>query len=109
MNLVRAVSSEGFGRIKYNTRVRRSLETDMRFRAYFERETDDLPHFYLAQMKKDLGPLWQWLPEGALDHDPNAYLRSVEPSARSVHRTEPKHQRVAHEQPLVGQSVYVTP
>jgi hypothetical protein len=25
-------------------------------------------------MRKDLGPLWQWLPEGALDHDPNAYL-----------------------------------
>jgi hypothetical protein len=23
-----------------------------------------------------LGLLWEWLPEGALDHDPNAYAES---------------------------------
>ena len=28
MNVVRAVSSEGFGRIKYHTEVRRRLDTD---------------------------------------------------------------------------------
>ena len=27
----------------------------------------------------DLGPLWQWLPENALYHDENAYLKSQEP------------------------------
>ncbi len=27
-------------------------------------------------VKKDLGPLWRWLPEGALYHDPNAYLKA---------------------------------
>jgi hypothetical protein len=27
-------------------------------------------------VRKDLGPLWRWLPQGALYHDPNAYLKS---------------------------------
>jgi len=29
-------------------------------------------------MKEELGPLWEWLPEGAIFHDQNAYLNSVE-------------------------------
>ena len=77
MNVVRAVSSEGFGRIKYNTEVRRQLESEPGFRSYFEQETNELPDFYAAQVRRDLGPLWHWLPKGAVCHDPNAYLKSV--------------------------------
>lgn len=77
MNVVRAVSSEGFGRIKYHTEVRRRLDTDRQLRRFFEQETTQLPQFYLELARKDLGPLWEWLPEGAMDHDPNAYLKSV--------------------------------
>jgi hypothetical protein len=81
LNVVRSVSSEGFGRIKYYTNVRRRLDTDRQFRGYFERETTELPQFYVDQVRKDLGPLWEWLPEGALHHDPNAYLKSTEESS----------------------------
>lgn len=77
MNVVRAVSSEGFGRIKYHTEVRRRLKTDLPFRRYFEQETTELPQFFVELARKDLGPLWEWLPKGAMDHDPNAYLKSV--------------------------------
>ena len=77
MNVVRAVSSEGFGRIKYHTEVRRRLDGDRQFRRYFERETSQLPQFYVNLARKDMGPLWDWLPAGAMDHDPNAYLKSV--------------------------------
>jgi len=77
MNVVRAVSSEGFGRIKYHTEVRRRLDTDRQFRGYFEQETTKLPEFYVDLARKDLGPLWEWSPAGAMDHDPNAYLKSV--------------------------------
>jgi hypothetical protein len=74
MNLLRAVSSEGFGRLKYHTEVRRRLDVDREFRPYFEQETARLPRFYKSRVRADLGPLWRWLPEGALDHDPNADL-----------------------------------
>jgi hypothetical protein len=76
MNVVRAISSEGFGRIKYHTEVRRRLEADPQVRRYFEGETTELPQFYLDRIREDLGPLWQWLPRGALYHDQNAYLKS---------------------------------
>ena len=77
MNVVRAVSSEGFGRIKYHTEVHRRLEADRGYRSFFEQETTSLPRFYQDLVQKDLGPLWEWLPAGALFHDPNAYLKSA--------------------------------
>ena len=78
MNFVRAVSSEGFGRIKYYSKVRQLLDEDRQFRSYFEQETTVLPKFYMDQVKVSLGPLFEWLPEGALFHDPHAYLKSEE-------------------------------
>lgn len=76
LNVVRAVSSEGFGRIKYFTEVRQRLDTDKQFRSYFEGETTELPQFYVDRVRRDLGSLWDWLPKGGLHHDPNAYLKS---------------------------------
>ena len=76
MNIVRAISSEGFGRIRYHTEVRRRLDSDVPLRRYFEQQTDELPEFYVAQARNDLGPMWSFLPKGALRHDPNAYSMS---------------------------------
>jgi hypothetical protein len=76
MNVVRAVSSEGFGRIRYYSEVRRRLDSDLPFRRYFEGDTSDLPEFFVQRIRSDLGPLWDWLPAGALHHDSNAYLKS---------------------------------
>jgi hypothetical protein len=79
MNVLRAISTEGFGRLSYYKAVRRRLDNDPQFLPFFEQETTELPRFYLELLRKDLGLLWEWLPEGALDHDPNAYSKS-EPS-----------------------------
>jgi hypothetical protein len=84
MNVVRAISSEGSGRIKYYTEVRRLLDTDRQFRDYFEQETDVLPQFYLERVKRELGSLWEWLPQGALYHNPNAYLETSDKETLSA-------------------------
>jgi hypothetical protein len=76
MNVVRAISSEGFGRIRYYGEVRRRLVSDRKFRDYFEGESTVIPSFFLRKMREDLGPLWDWLPAGAVAHDPNAYLKA---------------------------------
>jgi hypothetical protein len=76
MNALRAVSTEGFGRFRYYREIRRRLDADRQFRPYFEQETTELPRFYVDLVRKDLGRLWDWLPEGALFHDPYAYLKS---------------------------------
>ena len=74
--MVRAISSEGFGRLNFYRKVRGLLDEDRAFRDFFDGETTIVPQFYLDIIKKDLGSLWEWLPEGAIYHDPNAYLKA---------------------------------
>ncbi|MEO6058189.1 MAG: radical SAM protein [Gemmatimonadales bacterium] len=78
MNLVRAMSSEGWGRINYHTTIRRLLDTDPSVLAYLDGESTVLPEFYHDRIRKELGPMYEHLPAGAVYHDPNAYLGSVE-------------------------------
>ena len=84
LNVIRAVSSEGYGRLRYYADVHRQLISDRAFRDYFEQETDILPAYYEMQIKKDLGPLWHSLPPGAIYHDPYAFLKSQETKGREV-------------------------
>jgi len=74
MNFMRAISSEGHGRIRFYKQIRKNLVEDRSFRNYFEGETKQLPAFYTNIIKKGLGIWWQWLPAGAIEHDQNAYL-----------------------------------
>jgi hypothetical protein len=75
MNLVRAISSEGFGRIRYFNQIRKNLKEDHQFRDFFEGETDEVPAFYKKIVQKDLGELYTWFPERAWTYDQNAYLK----------------------------------
>ncbi|HMB92920.1 MAG TPA: radical SAM protein [Rhodothermales bacterium] len=76
MNVIRSVTFEGWGKIKYFKDVRRRLNEDRAFRRFFEQETTEIPPYFVNQIQRDLGPMWDWLPEGALHHDPYAYLKS---------------------------------
>jgi len=84
LNFVRAVSSEGFGRIRHDSKVRRLLDCDRVVRRFFEGESETLPAFYTEKVRRDLGPWWSLLPEGALRHDPNAYLKAHEAPPKGV-------------------------
>jgi hypothetical protein len=77
MNVMRAVSAEGYGRLRFFRKVRKNLEEDINFRRYFEGETNELPSFYKNIIQQDLGIWWRWLPNGAFNHDPNAYLHKT--------------------------------
>jgi hypothetical protein len=76
MNLMRAVSSEGWGRLRYYREILHRLDTDPQFQPYFDQETAVLPDFYADQVRRDLGPLALWLPATALHHDAYAYLKA---------------------------------
>jgi hypothetical protein len=76
LNLVRAVSSEGYGRYRYYSQIHQLLLSDKGFRSYFEGGTEVLPPFYENRIKHDLGFLWESLPEGGVHHDAYAYLKS---------------------------------
>jgi hypothetical protein len=55
-------------------------------RDFFEGATDVIPEFYRGRVKEELGPLWDHLPEGALDHDPTAYLKKSDANCEKVVR-----------------------
>jgi hypothetical protein len=76
LNFLRSVSAEGFGRIRHDTTVRSLLDTDTSVRRFFDGETNEVPAFYEGRIRRALGGLWEWLPEGAVSHDPNAFLKA---------------------------------
>lgn len=78
LNFVRAISREGFGRLKYFKKIRHNLITDKAFRDYFEGNITPLPQFYHDIIRKDMGYMMKWLPEGAIYHDHKAYLNKQE-------------------------------
>lgn len=75
MNVLRGRSGQGIGRVQFYRALLHRLETDRELRAFYEQETTRIPRFYTEWIRRDLGPMWDWLPEGALQHDPNAYLK----------------------------------
>ena len=75
MNFLRAASSQ---RAHYQGKVRRRLEGDPSVRSFFDGESNELPEFYRKRVRRNLGSLWDALPEGALMHDQNAYLKRHE-------------------------------
>ena len=74
INAVRAGTSN---RLEYQSKIRGLLESDSTVRAFFEGETRVLPAFYQKRLRKSLGTLWESLPEGAMMHDEQAYLKAT--------------------------------
>jgi hypothetical protein len=83
MNIIRGLSSERFGRIKFYTEIRHRLKTDRPLRCFFEQETTEIPKYFVEKIRKDLGEFWEWLPYGAICHEPNAYLVSQQNTCSS--------------------------
>jgi hypothetical protein len=83
---------EGHRRLKFYQLVRKNLVEDRNFRAYLEGETKQLPVFFSNIIKKDLGIWWQWLRQGTMEHDANAYMHksSSNPVTYSVNTTKKK-------------------
>jgi len=75
LNLVRGLSSK---KVRYQSHIGQLLRTDRTTQRYFEGESAELPVYYREKIRTVLWPLWDSLPAGALDHDQNAYLKSVE-------------------------------
>jgi hypothetical protein len=84
VHLVSSLSSEGRGRIRYLTTVRRLLDTDPAMLRFMNAETDVLPEFYRGLMRRELGPMYGLLPEGTHVHDHLAYVKTADsaPAAR---------------------------
>jgi len=77
MNYFRA-NTQGKRHIRYYKEVLERLESDRPFRAFFEQDTKEMPKYYTDKIMNTLGPLANWLPENALQHDPYAYRTTID-------------------------------
>lgn len=66
MNVIRAVSSEGWAKTRYFAQFRQRLDTDRPLRRFLDGETTEIPEYFVNQIRRDLGPMWEWLPKGGL-------------------------------------------
>ena len=81
------------------------MDSDPVLQRFLSGESTALPSFYVEHMRKDLGPFWTALPEGALSHDPNAYLRAHQAQAASPSRaTDPRGERPVRPAPAADES-----
>ncbi len=67
-------------------RVIRVRNREIFLRRFFDGETTEIPQFYIDRIKNDLGDFFQYLPEGALEHDPNAYIKKHETKSELVQK-----------------------
>ncbi len=74
-NTARAISS---GRPRKHGKMGEMMTSDASFRRFFDGESTVVPDYFVDIVRRDLGPMWQHLPAGALDHDANAYLKATE-------------------------------
>lgn len=72
---------------KYYRRMAEALQPGGALRSFFDGESETIPALFTDTIKKDLGPLWAELPEGALAHDHLAYSKSA--AAKAVSFPEP--------------------
>lgn len=72
----RGWSSERNNRTAYHRKMRHWLAHDPEVQAFMDGRTREVPRVMVDQIRTHLGPLWQYLPEDAVKHDPQAFLHS---------------------------------
>lgn len=82
LNALRAGTSK---RHRWQRTVGNLLGSDPAFRAYFEGRTQVLPRLLRDKIEKGLGGMWPLLPDGALEHNQNAYLDSARDAVQKSH------------------------
>ena len=66
-----SLSEGGFGKIRHASSILKNLRMKQDFRSFMNKETDQVPAFMIGQIRKDLGTLWEWLPDKTLIKSPN--------------------------------------
>jgi hypothetical protein len=66
----------GTGKIRSLSAMMEQLRREPEFQALVGRKTNQAPAFMVEQVRRDLGPLWQWLPDKSLSYDVDVLTRS---------------------------------
>jgi hypothetical protein len=71
ITLFLSLSVGGSGKISQVSFMLENLRKKPDFRSFMNKETNYVPAFMIEKVKKDLGPMWNWLPDKTLSQKPN--------------------------------------
>jgi len=71
ITLLLSLTIGGSSKIRWLSTLLKNLRKEADFQSFVKKETSSVPAFMIENVKKDLGPLWHWLPNKSLSYDPN--------------------------------------
>jgi len=71
ITLLLSLTIGGRGKIKHLSNLIEDLRREPDFQSFVKKETNRVPAFLIEKVKKDLGEMWQWLPNKSLSYNPN--------------------------------------
>jgi hypothetical protein len=74
MTLFLSLSVGASGKINQVASTLDKLQKMPDFRSFMHKETDQIPEFMIDQVRQDLGPLWDWLPDKSLSQAPKKLI-----------------------------------
>jgi hypothetical protein len=82
ITLLLSLTIGGRGKIRNMSAMLEDFRRDPGFQSFVKKETDKVPASMTERVKKDLGPMWQWLPDKSLSYNPNVLSKQ----ASALHR-----------------------
>ncbi len=77
LTLLLSLTIGGRGKIRYLSDMLEHLRREKDFQSFVNKESPDIPTSILQEVKKDLGFMWQWLPDKTLSHEPAVFSDSA--------------------------------
>ncbi len=71
LTLLLSFTIGGRGKINRLSSMLKDLRLEPDFRPFVKKETSQVPAFMIEKVKRDLGEMWQWLPDKSLSYNPN--------------------------------------
>lgn len=76
ITLFMSLTVGGSGKIRFLSDMLKHIRSDTDFQVFLNKETTQVPKFMTEKVKKDLGPLWYWLPDKSLSYNPNVLSKA---------------------------------
>jgi hypothetical protein len=68
ITLLLSLTIGGVGKIRSLSSILENLQKEPEFQTFVKKETNKVPQFMIETVRKDLGPLWEWLPNKSLSY-----------------------------------------
>jgi hypothetical protein len=79
ITLLLSLTIGGSGKIRSLSSMMKNLRRETEFQSFVKNETNCVPEFMIEAIKRDLGPMWHWLPNKSLSYDSKILSNSTHP------------------------------